>query len=304
MRNRNAGVPIDHLAGRWNWAKLALTAFVLIYGSSLGLSQESSEDAIRGYLFVGSDASALSGKSFLPVVGADKRKIHVDAGTKTKKVSLRAACRANKRLTVSEKFVQVLDIDLGVVSVANMNRTADAIADAQFMDMQAEVAINDVRSGAANDLPIMGGVDTRLGVDEFERSNEDFQRDSLISLQDGAYGIDGVADTVIIKGEIIPQSDIESAYSLMVVDFIAIDYDSKESLGRRRHGGIRYVGDLRKDEIRKLNLRFSLSEFSLKSVEYSLHLYSSKGDEIAMSSSRGLKPLTQSEFEKLKSALN
>ena len=59
-----------------------------------------------------------------------------------------------------------------------------------------------------------------------------------------------------------------------------------------------------KDEIRKLNLRFSLPEFSLKSVEYSLHLYTDIGDEIAMSSSRGLKPLTQSEFEKLKSALN
>lgn len=106
-------MPTDHLAGRWNWAKLALTAFVLVYGSLLGLSQEDSEDAIRGYLFVGSDVSTLSGKSFLPVVGADKRKIHVDAGTKIKKVSLRAACRTNKRLTVSEKFVQILDIDLG-----------------------------------------------------------------------------------------------------------------------------------------------------------------------------------------------
>lgn len=129
---------------------------VLVYGSLLGLSQEDSEDAIRGYLFVGSDVSALSGKSFLPVV----------------------------------------------------------------------------------------------------------------------------------------------------VDFTAIDYDSKESLVRRRHGGIRYVGDRRKDEIRKLNLRFSLSEFSLKSVAYSLRMYSGFRDEIAMISSRGLKPLTQSEFEKLKSALN
>ena len=81
--------------------------------------------------------SALSGKSFLSVVGTDKRKIHVDAGTKIKKVSLRAACQTNKRLTVSEKFVQILDIDLGLVSVAKMNRTADAIADAQFMDIQA-----------------------------------------------------------------------------------------------------------------------------------------------------------------------
>ena len=87
--------------------------------------------------------SALSGKSFLSVVGTDKRKIHVDAGTKIKKVSLRAACQTNKRLTVSEKFVQILDIDLGLVSVAKMNRTADAIADAQFMDMQAQVAISD-----------------------------------------------------------------------------------------------------------------------------------------------------------------
>ena len=303
MHNESGCAPID-LAESWNWTKLAAVSFVLVCVSSLGLSQEDSEDAIRGYLFVGSDANARSGKSFLPVVGADKHKIYVDAGTKTKKVSLRAACRANKRLIVSEKFVQVLDIHLGVVSVANMNRTADAIADAQFMDMQAEVAINDVRSGAANDLPLTGNVDTRLGVDEFERSNEDFQRDSLINLQDGVYGIDGVADTVIIKGEVIPQSDIKGAYCLIVVDFTAIDYDSKESLGRRRHGGIRYVGDLRKDEIRKLNLRFSLPEFSLKSVEYSLHLYTDIGDEIAMSISRGLKPLTQSEFEKLKSALN
>ena len=44
-----------------------------------------------------------------------------------------------------------------------------------------------------------------------------------------AHGIDGVVDMVIIKGEIIPQSDIEGAYCLMVVDFTAIDHDSKES---------------------------------------------------------------------------
>lgn len=273
-------------------------------GSSTIESQERPEEAIRGYLFVGADASARSGKAFLPVVGVDKRRIQVDAGSKTKKVSLRAACRANKRLSVSDKFIQILDIQLGVVSVANLNRTADAIADAQFMDMQAEAAINDVRSGTASNLPLRGGIDTRLGVDEFERSNEEFQQDSLINLQDGAYGVDGVADTVIIKGEMIPRSDIPGAFCLLVVDFGAIDYDSKESLGRRRIGGIRYVGDLRKDEIEKLNLRFSLSEFTLKSVEYSLHLYSESGDEVAMSSSKGLKALTHSEYEKLKNALN
>lgn len=267
-------------------------------------SQETPDEATRGYLFIGSDASARSGKAFLPIVGVDKRRIYVDGGSRTKKVSLRAPCRANKRLTMSEMFLEILDIDLGVVSVANMNRTADAMADAQFMDMQAEAAISDVRSGAASNLPVRGGVDTRLGVDEFERSNEEFQRDSLINLQDGAYGIDGLADTVIIKGEVIPHSDIPGAYCLLVVDFGAIDYDSKESLGRRRIGGIRYVGDLRKDEVEKLNLRFSLSEFSLRSVKYSLHLYSGSGDEVALSSSKGLKALTHAEYEKLDSTLN
>ena len=47
------------------------------------------------------------------------------------------------RLTVAEKFVQILDIDFGLVSVAKMNRTAYAIADTQFMDMQAQGAISD-----------------------------------------------------------------------------------------------------------------------------------------------------------------
>jgi hypothetical protein len=282
---------------------LIVVALAAIGPSTLE-SQEKPEEAVRGYLFVGADASARSGKAFLPIVGVDSRRMLVDTGSKTKRVSLRAACRANKRLSVSDKFIQILDIDLGAVSVANLNRTADAIADAQFMDMQAESAISDVRSGAASNLPLRGGVDTRLGVDEFERSNEDFQQDALIKLQDGAYGIDGVADTVIIQGEVIPHSDISGAYCLLVVDFGAIDYDSKESLGRRRIGGIRYVGDLRKDEIEKLNLRFSLSEFSLRSVEYSLHLYSDSGDEVAMSSSKGLKALTHSEYEKLNTALN
>ena len=87
--------------------------------------------------------STLSGKFFLSVAGTDKRKNHVDAGTKIKKVSLRAACQTNMRLTVAEKFVQILDIDFGLVSVAKMNRTAYAIADTQFIDMQAQGAISD-----------------------------------------------------------------------------------------------------------------------------------------------------------------
>ena len=92
---------------------------LLCFSSSLSGQEEPS-----GYLFQGLSISARSGRSFFPVVRADKRKIYVDAGDSEKKVSLESPCLARANARVSEKFLEVLDTDVVTSSLTNIHREA------------------------------------------------------------------------------------------------------------------------------------------------------------------------------------
>lgn len=256
-------------------------------------------------MFQGCEPSARSGKSYFPIIKVDKKKIHVDGGTKTLKVSLRSPCRPQTRIRVSDKMVEVLGLDLNTVSMANLGRTSDAIADAQFADAQAEAAIQDVRSGAVSELNVGTGVLSAVGgVDQFEQANEDYQRDTLINVEDGVYGVQGVADTVTLKGEAIPQVDVKGVYCVLTVAHTVLDPNTQSPRGRSRIARAKYLGDMTKGELFTFKVRFAMNEFNLRDAKYGFHLYTGDGEEIALSRSPGLRPLNKEEFAKMSAALN
>ncbi len=262
----------------------------------------SAQGDVGGFLFQGCNPSALTGKAYFPIVSMDKKKITVDAGTKTRKVSIQAPCRVKARMSVTDRFVDVLAIDLGTTSMANLKRASDAIADAQFADAQAEAAISDVRTGATDSIG--GGINSPMSVEQFEQDNEALQEETAINFDNDAYGHAGVADTVTIKGEMLPETDIKGAYCVLAVAYTVIDPNSGEAKGRTKVGRAKYLGDMSKDEIFKMRLRFSFNEFSLRDADFAFHLYDSNGQEIAMSTSKALKALSVDDFQKMDAALN
>jgi len=91
-----------------------------------------------GCFFAGVNVSVELGRSFFPIVTVDKKKIHVDEGIKTKKAPQNAPVRMRLKTRVSDRFVDVLELDFGTSSMANLKRSSDAIADMQLAQALSE----------------------------------------------------------------------------------------------------------------------------------------------------------------------
>lgn len=265
--------------------------FLVVFSSSGLFAQEDS----GGYLFYGSEASARSGKSYFPIIGMDKRKIHVDLGTKLKKVPANAACQTRLALKVSDRFVEVLELDYDTASMTNLQRSSNAVADMQLAGAQseAEIALLDREGGASRETKI----------NEIRQENNEFQERMKRDLDDGNFELEELADTVYVKGEFLPQADVPGAYCIVVVTSQRQDFTTREYIGKVQGARAKYLGDLTKGRIYKLKARCALGEFSLRRAEYQLHLFSETGEQVAMSNSRGLRTLTGEEFQKLDSSL-
>ncbi len=271
---------------------------------AFGLYGQDSQEAPAGYLFLGVEASAQSGKSFFPIVKMDKKKIHVDSGMSIKKVSPRARCRTGAKLTVSDRLVEVLEMGFSTSSMANMRRSSDAISDMQLAEAQADFQVNALLTGGqtpATAGPLGSQPST---VDEVRASNREFQDDVQRDIDDGEFEVGGLVDTVFLKSEFLPATDIAGAYCVVVVTYNKRDYNSGEYTGKGGIARAKFIGDLRKDELFKLKARISTSEFNQRGAEYQVYLYSEEGEPVALSNSRGLKPLNRADYNKFTNALN
>jgi len=263
---------------------------LLIALATIGLS---GQESASGYLFLGTEPSAKSGKSYFPIATMDKKKIHVDEGTKLKKVSPSSPCRVSLKTKISSQFVEVLNLDFDNSSMANLRRSSDAVADMQLADSQSEAKIDLLRKDGASEAQ----------MDEVKQQSDEFQDRVKKDVDDGNFELDELADTVFVKGEFLPKTDVIGAYCIVVVTSRNQDFKSREYTGKYQGARAKYIGDLSKGEIRKFKLRFALNEFNLRRAEYQFHLFSESGEQVAMSNSRALKGLTDQEFQKFNESL-
>jgi len=278
---------------------MRLIGIVNIFASCFLLSgiRLNGQEAPGGYLFLGGEATARSGKSYFPVVTMDKKKIHVDEGIKIKKVPQNAPVRTRLKTRVSDRFVEVLELDFGTSSMANLKRSSDAVADMQLAQAQSESNIAFIEQGE-------GSAEAKAAeISVVKEDSDDFQDRTKNDVDTGNYELDEVADTIYLTGEFLPRSDIPGAYCIIVVTSQRQDFKSLEYVGKYQAARAKYLGDLIEGKIFKLKVRCALSEFNLRRAEYQLHLYSETGEQVAMSNSRSLKSLTEEEFQKFQGSL-
>lgn len=273
-----------------------IASVLLAAGAASGLS---AQEIAPGYLFLGSEPSARSGKSFFPIVAMDKKKIYVDEGTKIRKVSPNAPCRTRIKTKVSDRFVEVLELDFGTSSMSNLQRSSDAVADMQMAESQSEAKIALIQQGGGGG----SAQDQDNQINELKRSGSEFQERMKKDLDDGNFELDELADTIYVKGEFLPKTDVPGAYCIVVVTSQRQDFTTREYIGKSQSVRAKYLGDLTKDQIYKLKVRCAVNEFNLRMAEYQLHLFSETGEQVAMSTSRALKALTDEEFRKFQESL-
>lgn len=270
-------------------------AFLSLFAFTSLLAQEVPEET-GGYLFFGTEASAEAGKSHFPIVAVDKKNIYVDEGTGVKKVSQRASVRTRPELKLAERYADVLDFKYKASSMENIKRAAQLVADMQFQQTQAEVEVailSGQMEGNVGDLDLSASDQQIVSqIEDIQQDTSDFQSSMQDALDTGAFEIDELVDTVFVKGTLDPVTDIPGAYCVVVVNYDVMDIETREIEGRNRVARARYLGDLVAGELVDLQLRIPLSEFPEDSADYEFHLFTGDGEQVALSNSKGLKPLT------------
>lgn len=260
------------------------------------LSAQDFPEEPGGYLFFGTEASAEAGKSHFPIVLVDKKNIYVDEGTGVKKVSQRASVRTRPELKLAEQYVNVLDFKYSASSMGNIKRAAQLVADMQFQQTQSEVEVAILSSqmeGDVGDLDLSAGDQQIVSqIEDVQQDTADFQSSMQDALDTGAFEIDGLVDTVFVRGTLDPVTDIPGAYCVVVVSYDIMDIETREIEGRNRVARARYLGDIAAGELVGIQLRVPLTEFPEESATYEFHLFSQNGEQVALSNSKGLKPLT------------
>ncbi len=265
-------------------------------------AQEEAETG--GYLFFGSSVSAESGESHFPVVSVDKKNIFVDAGIDVKKVSMRAPCRVRAELMLSERFADVLEMKFTTSSMTNLQRSAQAVSDMQYSAVQSEIQVSMLSAQLEGDplSPDASASDMAIQsqIEDVQQDNSDFQSSMQDSLDMGTFEAEELADTIHVKGTLIPKNDLPGAYCVVVVDHDIQDLETGEIEGRGRFARAKYIGDLLAEEIVELRVRVSTGEFNKETADYQMHLFTGDGEQVALSNSRGLKPLTPQEVATFK----
>lgn len=269
---------------------LSKVAFVVCFTFP---SELSGEEETSGYMFQGLNINARSGNSYFPVVTVDKRKIHIDVGDKMKKLSLETFCLGQKNMSVSGQLLEVLELDVLTTSTTDLHREADVASDMHRAEGQSET-----------EAAIMSAKGAERGsIQAVKDSNAEMQSSMREGLESKMFEGSGHADIVYVDLEFLPNADIEGAYCVFALNYVAVNVDTGKPIGRRLVARVKYLGNLRKDKLFKMKKRFAMNEFSLGDSEYSLHVFSGEGKEIAMSISRGLKKLSEAEMEQIRAAM-
>ncbi len=276
-----------------------LSKWSLVVSLILATGASGQEEA-AGYMFEGLNISAQSGRAFFPVLTVDKRKIHVDAGDRTKKVSLDTFCLARPKMRLTDKYLEVLDQDIVTSSTTAIYLEGEAIAEMHRAQGQAEThaAIISSRAGGGS---VSG--DARGQIEAIKSANEDLTTDLQDGLDDKRFEGIGRADVIFLEMELLPSADIKGAYCVFGLNYLAVNADTGKPSGRRHVARVKPLGDLKKDKLFKLKKRFAMNEFSLEDSEYTLHIFTGEGEEVAMSSSQKLKGLSESDYQALRDAI-
>ncbi len=283
-------------------SSVSVVALTLFACGALPFSQ--AQEKPGGYLFFGSEVSAEAGKSYFPIVAVDKKNIYVDSGIGVKKVSTKASVRTRPELVLSERYADILEIKFSTSSMANMQRQAQVVSDMHYAQFQSEIEVamlSGQLEGTETDGDLSASDQSIMGqIEDVQQDNQDFQDSMQDGLDVGAFEVDELADSVHVKGTMIPETDIPGAYCVIVVNHDSMDIESGELLGRVRFARAKYIGDLQQEELVSIQTRIAVGEFNAETAEFEFHLFTQDGEQVALSNSRGLKPLTPQEVATFK----
>lgn len=215
---------------------LTKAAFIVCFSFPSGLS---GQEEASGYIFQGLSISARSGRTYFPVITVDKRKIHIDAGEKMKKLSLETFCLGQKHMSVSDQFLEVLELDVVTTSTTNIHRESDIMSDMHRAQGQSE-----------SETAIMSAQGSGIeSIQTVKEANAEMQSSMQEGLDSRVFEGSGYADIVYVDLEFLPSANVEGTYCVFALNYVAVNVNTGKPVGRRLVARIKYLGNLRKDKL-------------------------------------------------------
>lgn len=239
-------------------------------------------------MFLGVEPLVKTAKSFLPIKSVKKKHIFVDNGDNAKRLPIQTPCVLRTQWIMTEKFAEVLEMKTSMALTGSQTET-DALANMIQNERRSAILAADARNSG----------DGRLAA-SIEERNRDYQSSVQDLIERGELVEEGLADTITIRSSILPQLDIDDASIVACVTYDIQDPETGSVLQRGGSAKAYYLGDLRMGEVHEIKFRAVMKSFKEEGAEVSMHLYSSNGDQVALSNSQNLKSLTPEQAKKLR----
>ena len=280
-----------------NFRSLAFLVCALIISAC---SYASSEEEIAGYVFLGADLRAKQGDKFFPIAAVDKRSILIEKGNRIRKVENTAVCSLTYNIILSENYAEILSFDYQLTSMSAGQAEADAFAQMFRTEALADATVSkkewefqQVNDTSHDNLP-----DPEAEAADLKQDSIDYNDYVEELVETGRLGGSMKNDTIYVDFEILPQTDLPSAYCAVVVSY---DHPEEEKNGvpvREAFVRTRYIGDLKKGEVERIRFSRKLYQFQETNVQCDLLLYSNEFGQVATNLSKALKPVTTAQAAK------
>ncbi len=269
--------------------KYPLILLVVLYSFSIhAFAQDASEAEQQEsgyYIFRGSEILVRYKNLALPIASTDKKGVYLQKGDGTKKVRWSSPCMANPLITVSNKFIDLSDLQYEFVYQKASNSEELAYEAIREKERQTNSDIIAVYEGSST---------TKLqDIAELEYEREEFEDATDTTIRNGELLAEGFADSIQLKMTLTPTFDLKNSYGAIMVDYTKLDGERRVAVKLHR------IGDLLQGIPEVVTISTHLGEGDYRSSRIEIFLFEDNGTPLPTPLSSSLRMLSTTELKEL-----
>jgi len=274
---------------------ITLSFSLLVFSFSASAQIPDAEPSADYYLFMSGKVSAQIKRDFFPIESFDGKRLQLTGSKKSLKPVDGLNCSLQPVMVISKYFAEIRELEFTFDSQAEKLRTMMAINEMNAEQMRQQATTEFENAVAAMDGRGQLVSEGDRSVEALgELTQDQTEKELLYS------GLHKQVDSLYGRCTIVPDTDLENAYTVAVLSFEGVGA-TKTSPGQRSiFVRIAPIGDLQAGVGEPIKFDYSFPELKATSAKIDLFLFNGDSKHVATNLSRGLKPLTTEEFEEFR----
>ncbi len=272
-----------------------LSLSLVVFGFSVSTQISDAEPSADYYLFMSGKVRAQVNRNFFPIESFDGKRLKLTGSKKSPKPVNRLNCSMQPVMVISKYFVEIRDLEFTFDSQAERLRTMMAINEMNAEHMRQQAATEFENAVAAMDGRGQLVSEADRSVEALgELTKDHTEKEFLYS------GLHKQADSLYGRCTIVPETDLENAYTVAVLIFEGVGATNTSAGQQATFVRIAPIGDLQKGVGEPIKFNYSFPKLKATSAKIALFLFDGESKHIATNLSSGLKSLTTEEFEEIR----